>query len=77
MPEDIEKEIKRYYREAQNGYIDHNLDELFFPVDKRSVFWEMAEESSAPEPWEISETNECIQLEIWHLNKKKSLTKNR
>lgn len=75
MPEDIEKEIKRYYREAQNGYIDPNLDELFFPVDKRSVFWEMAEESSAPEPWEISETNECIQLEIWHLNKKKQSDK--
>ena len=74
MPEDIEREINHYYEEAQNGYIDPSLKELFFPVDERSVFWEMAEnteESRTPEPWEMNKTDDSIQLEIWDLNKKK------
>ena len=68
---EIEYEIDRYCTEASNSSIDPRLSELFFPVDERSIYWEWAEESSASEPWEISETNECRELTIWDLNEKK------
>lgn len=36
-------ELLRYYEEAREGYIDPQLDELFFPVEYRSVYWEKGE----------------------------------
>lgn len=68
---EIEYEIDRYCTEASNSSIDPRLTELFFPVDERSIYWEWAEERGLPEPGKISERNECRELTIWDLNKKK------
>ena len=68
---EIEYEIDRYCTEASNSSVDPRLNELFFPVDERSIYWEWAEECRLPEPGKISETNECRELTIWDLNEKK------